>query len=198
MSKNSRPTEISPFTRIDHQTGFEGHHVKVSVDTFRYEDGQTAKREIVEMGDVVVVCAYDEHGVWVVSQPREAAGLGKSVEVVAGGVDERDEGDVLVAAKRELSEEIGKGARTWVKDSAFYSSPGILDERMHLFFATDLYDDTSGHQDEGERITATHVFWHEISEFLHYCQDAKTIIALTKLQLLRLQERYSSTAAGAP
>ena len=61
----------------------------------------------------------------------------------------------------------------------FYLSPGILDERMHLFLATDLQPGEA-HREVGEEITNLVVSWNEAIAmiFRGEIQDAKTIASL--------------------
>jgi ADP-ribose pyrophosphatase len=42
------------------------------------------------------------------------------------------------AAPRELAEETGDRAARWQRLTGFYTVPGICDEYLHLFLATDL------------------------------------------------------------
>lgn len=171
------------FTKTNSTKGFQGHHVNVTVDTFRFSDGKEVKREIVRMGDVVAVVAFTEEGFYLVSQPREATD-GYMLEIVAGGVDDRDDSP-FDAAKRELSEELGFGANKWEDGGSFFSSPGILDEKIHLWFASDLYPDDSGVQDESERIDPVFVKWQDMDTKLSEIQDGKSLIGLLKLKASR-------------
>jgi ADP-ribose pyrophosphatase len=120
-TRGGRALETEAFARISHEAVFSGHYLQVSVDRFRYPDGREANREIVDGGDVVVVCAYDKEGVFLVGQPREAAGEALLWELPAGAVDTADK-EILEAAQRELAEEIGKGAHHWELVRTFYSS----------------------------------------------------------------------------
>ena len=83
----------------------------------------------------------------------------------------------LDTAKRELAEEIGKGARDWEPITSIYNSPGILSEENHLFLARDLYDES---QDSGEeeRIEIVTVPIGDLDATIRAVKDAKTLVAL--------------------
>ena len=46
--------------------------------------------------------------------------------------------DPELASRRELEEETGYRAATWLKLGAFWTAPGFASELMHLYLATDL------------------------------------------------------------
>ncbi len=98
------------------------------------------------------------------------------MELPAGKLDEDGEGP-LETAKRELAEEIGKGAREWEQLVTFYSSPGFSDEQVHIFLATDLYDE-SAEADEEERIEIEAVPLAELDRLIADCRDAKSLVGL--------------------
>jgi ADP-ribose pyrophosphatase len=98
------------------------------------------------------------------------------LELPAGKLDEDGEGP-LDTAKRELAEEIGKGARTWTHLTSFYTSPGFVDEECHVFLATDLYDEIAD-ADEDERIEIVTVPLAELDEAIRGCRDAKSLAGL--------------------
>src|SRR5215210_6246490 len=128
------------FERIGGKTVYEGKIATVRVDQFRFDDGEEAEREIVEHPGAVAVVAHDGEHVYLVKQPREAVDEPELLELPAGKLDEDGE-EPLDSAKRELAEEIGKGARSWSHLTSFYTSPGFADEECHLYLATDLYDE---------------------------------------------------------
>jgi ADP-ribose pyrophosphatase len=69
-------------------------------------------------------------------QYRHPAGM-RFVELPAGLLDADGE-EPLDVARRELREEGLCAAGTWRELTTAYSSPGIISEKIHYFFATDL------------------------------------------------------------
>jgi ADP-ribose diphosphatase len=102
------------------------------------------------------------------------------LELPAGKLDDDSE-DVLATAKRELAEEIGKGARTWKHLTTFYSSPGFSDEEIHVYLATDLYDESAEAEDE-ERIEIVTVPLSKLDDLIRDNRDSKTLVGLLWLK----------------
>ncbi len=161
------------FEKTGGEVVYEGKFADMRKDTFRFADGDEVTREYVEHPGAVVIVAYDDNGIYAVRQPREAVGVPDLLELPAGKLDE-DEDDPLETAKRELAEEIGKGANNWRSITKFWMSPGILTEEMHLFIATDLYDE-SAEADEDERIEIEQIPLDKVDETIAACRDAKTL-----------------------
>jgi 8-oxo-dGTP pyrophosphatase MutT (NUDIX family) len=164
------------FERIDSKTLWEGKIATVRLDRIRFEDGEEADREIVEHPGAVAVVAHDGERVFLVRQPREAVNEPALLELPAGKLDEEGE-DPLDTAKRELAEEIGKGARTWRRLTSFYTSPGFADEECHVYLATDLFDEPA-EAVEDERIEIVAVPLAELDRVIQECRDAKTLTGL--------------------
>jgi 8-oxo-dGTP pyrophosphatase MutT (NUDIX family) len=164
------------FERIDSEEIWKGHIAEVRVDTFRYDDGSEAKREIVSHPGAVTILPWDGERLWLVRQPREPVGEQALLELPAGKLDVQGE-DPQEAAKRELAEEIGKGARQWRRLVTFYNSPGLLTEEHHMYLATDLYDE-SAESEEEERIEIVSLPVAELDQTISELKDAKTLIGL--------------------
>jgi ADP-ribose pyrophosphatase len=162
--------------RVNSDTVWQGRIATVRVDRFRYDDGEEADREIVAHPGSVAIVAHDGEQLYLVRQPREAVNEPDLLELPAGKLDEDGEGP-LDTAKRELAEEIGKGARSWTHLTSFYTSPGFVDEECHVFLATDLYDE-SADADEDERIEIVTVPLAELDEAIRGCRDAKSLAGL--------------------
>jgi ADP-ribose pyrophosphatase len=164
------------FERIASEEIWKGHIGGVRVDTFRYDDGEEAKREIVTHPGAVTVLPYDGDSIWLVRQPREPVDEQSLLELPAGKIDREGE-ELIDVAKRELAEEIGKGARDWRHLVSFYNSPGLLSEVNHLYLAEGLYDE-SAEAEEEERIEIVAMPIDRLEATIAEVKDAKTLIGL--------------------
>jgi len=168
------------FERVDSKVVWEGRMAKVRIDSMRYDDGEEAEREIVEHPGAAGVVAHDGEKIYMVRQPREPVNEQALLELPAGKLDEEGESP-LDAAKRELAEEIGKGARSWQHITSFYTSPGFTDEECHLFVATNLYDERAEVPDN-ERIEIVEVPLSELDNVIRDSRDSKTLVGLLWLR----------------
>ena len=134
-------------------------------------------REIVRHpGSVTIVPVVDEDRICLIRNYRIA--VGKTLLELPAGTREPEE-PPEETARRELLEETGYHAAIWERLPGFYVSPGILDERMELWLATDL---TSGApaREEGEEIENVEMSWLEIDQRIDSgeIEDAKTLVGL--------------------
>lgn len=99
-------------------------------------DGGTVEREVVvHPGSVVILPILDEHRIVMIRNCRYT--VGQELWELPAGTREPDE-DAVETAHRELEEETGYRAAVLTPLMEFYTSPGILTERMYAFVATDL------------------------------------------------------------
>ncbi len=171
------------FERIGGEEIWQGQIVGVRVDQFRHDDGDEVSREFVTHPGAVAIVAHDGHSLFLVSQPREPVGEQTLLELPAGKLDEEGE-DALATAKRELAEEIGKGAATWEHLTTFWASPGFSDEQIAIYLATDLHD-ASAESTENERIEILEVPLEELDRVIADCRDAKSLIGLLWFRAFR-------------
>jgi ADP-ribose pyrophosphatase len=164
------------FEELACETVYDGRLIHVRVGRYRHPDGEEVEREFVHQDGAVGIVARDDRAVWLVRQPREAVGEPALLELPAGRLDVEGEAP-LAAARRELEEEIGKGARAWEPILSYYSSAGSTDETIHLFAASDLYD-SSADSGEEERIEVVPWPLSELEGAIAECRDAKTLIGL--------------------
>lgn len=162
--------------RIESKVVYEGRIARVRIDRFRYPDGSTGEREVVEHPGAVAVVAHDDLHVYLVRQPREAVGEDALLELPAGKLDVDGESE-LECAQRELSEEIGKSARQWRELKRFYTTPGFAAEQVTLFLATEL-EDTGDRPDPEERIEVVPWPLSDLDHAIDSCEDAKSLVGL--------------------
>jgi ADP-ribose pyrophosphatase len=153
-------------------------------------DGRDHPREIVHHpGAVTILPLLDDGRVCLIRNQRVAVG-GELVELPAGTLEPSE--DPRATAIRELAEETGYRAQAVEKLCEFFMSPGILNERMHLFLATGLQAGATA-LEAGEEIETLLVTWSEAMNMVASgtIQDAKTLVGLLFYQQFRNQTTTS-------
>ena len=148
-------------------------------------DGTSRSREVViHPGAVVVLPLLDDGRVVLIRNYRVAVGE-TLIELPAGTLEAGE--DPQVAAQRELAEETGYRCRELQPLHAFYMSPGLLRERMHLFLATGLSEGDTA-REPGEQIENLIVPWPEavVMALDGRIQDAKTLTAILLYERLSM------------
>ena len=172
--------------KVSSQTIFEGQIVKLTVDQARLPDGNLASREVVYHPGGVAVLALDEgNNVFLVRQYRYPIQQ-LLVELPAGKLDHGAEEDILLGAKRELSEECGLSADNYIDLGVVYPTVGYDSEKIYLWAATGLHKGGQ-HLDAGEFLDVVRMPFEEaLQKVLHgEIKDSKTQIGLMKYALLR-------------
>ncbi|GAA3852793.1 NUDIX domain-containing protein [Saccharothrix violaceirubra] len=125
------------FSTVSSRDVHIGRVVGLRVDEVVMPGGGTASREVVEHLGAVAVAAVDDDGcVTLIHQYRHP--LGKRIwELPAGLLDAAAE-EPLEAARRELVEEVGLTASSWVTLVDVAASPGFTDEVVRVFLARGL------------------------------------------------------------
>ena len=161
----------------------ETRRFRVERVTQRMPDGQEHAREVVRHPGAVVILPLLEQGIIMVRNYRVAVGR-TLFELPAGTLDPGEA--PLETAHRELAEETGYRAARMEPLVSFYMSPGILDERMHVFVARDL---TPGKMDldAGEQLEPFAITWDKALALLARgeIEDGKTIAALLYYERFR-------------
>ena len=161
---------------LSSQTVFDGRVFKVTVDTIS-EGELTYVREVVHHhGSAVIIPVLDDGTVVLVRQYRHPA-VRYLLEAPAGTLADGERPEA--GAARELEEELGLVAARLEKLSEFFVSPGLLEEKMWVYLATEL---SEGKQflDEDEVLDVVRLPIAEALEMITSgeIQDAKTIIGL--------------------
>ena len=168
---------------VSQETVYEGVIVNVRRDKARLMDGRITNREVVEHPGGVAVFAMDDQGrVALVRQYRYPMGE-ETLELPAGklepGEDPRDSG------LRDLAEETGLVPGTFEDMGCLYSSPGILAERIYLYFAKDLTQGPT-HPDDGEFVETVWLPYQDLVDKARRgeIKDGKTLVGILKASFL--------------
>lgn len=143
-------------------------------------NGQPISREVIRHpGAVVLLPRLDDGRIVLIENHRHTVGE-TLLELPAGTIDPGETPEQT--ATRELTEETGYTAAKLEKLHEFYSCPGICDELMHLYLATEL---TAGEPDREatEEIENRIVRQDEIAGLIASgaVRDAKTLVGLYAL-----------------
>lgn len=165
---------------VEKQVLYDGK--KVRLELHHLEDEETGKRHKREVcahpGAVVVLPFLDaaESQILLIRNRRYAVGE-ILIELPAGTLDKGEE--PINCAGRELLEETGYLADRLSRVGVFYSSPGILSERMYAYAAYDLQRRETA-LEEGEEIELLPVGFDEAIEMIRHGEiiDGKTIATL--------------------
>lgn len=127
-------------------------------------------------GAAVILPIMDDGRVVLIANHRVSVDA-DLLELPAGTIDPPE--DPRTCAERELIEETGYRARSFESLVSFYSSPGICDERMHVFVASGLAAGQAA-LEAGERIVTRLTPFEEALQAIRAGRivDAKSIVAL--------------------
>ena len=129
---------------------FRGRVFEVCSESVVLPSGRRVRRDVVRHPGSVAILPVDEGGrVLFLRQYRFAVG-GVIWEIPAGTLEPGER--PLPCARRELAEETGYRARRWRKLTTICASPGILDERLHLYAAWGLSAGAPRPEDDEELV----------------------------------------------
>ncbi|MGI6401286.1 MAG: NUDIX hydrolase [Thermoguttaceae bacterium] len=140
-------------------------------------DGRTLQYQTVRHpGAVGIVPILPDGRVLLISQFRIT--FDKAIYEIPAGVIEIGEAPA-VTAKRELIEETGYSPEKLELLSTIYTSPGILQEELAIYLATDLKKGQSS-PENGEKIVLQPKTWSEIDALIEAreLKDAKSLAGL--------------------
>jgi ADP-ribose pyrophosphatase len=162
---------------VKKKTIYNGRVVTLNVETVRLPNGVAVDLETIRHPGAAAVVPMKEDGtVVLIRQFRHAAG-GFIYEIPAGKLNPGE--DPLGCASRELEEEVGYRAGSFVLLSSIFTAPGFADEVIHIYHATGL---TKGRQ-QLDRDEVLEVVEMPLSEAVKKIEDgtirdAKTIVGL--------------------
>lgn len=142
--------EIVPSPVTDTEVVFDGVIWDVRRETFALE-GERLVREVIDHPGAVAVLALDEQDRAVLIRQYRHPISSYEWEIPAGLLDVAGE-DPLLAARRELAEEVDLVAEHWALLLDYFSSPGGMNEALRIYVARGLrpVPEADRHEREGE------------------------------------------------
>jgi ADP-ribose pyrophosphatase len=170
---------------IEKQLIYTGKKIRLEIHHLESERAKRIQKEVVVHPGAVVVLPFLDEKTIVMIRNRRYAVAQVLVELPAGTLDKGEA--PMNCAGRELLEETGYLATRLKPIGNFYSSPGILSEKMYAFAAYDL-EKAKGELEEGEEIEVVPTSFLEAIEMIRsgQIQDGKTIATLL------MYERFSA------
>ena len=174
-------------TMASTETVYKGIIVNVRRDKAKLIDGRITNREVVEHPGGVCVFALDNEGKVILVRQYRYPMQEVVLELPAGKLEKGE--DPSDSGLRELGEETGLVPQTYLPMGVSFSSPGIMEEKIYYFFATDLVQGPI-HPDDGEFLEVVRVPYEELLEMARKgeIKDAKTLVAILKASMV-LEER---------
>lgn len=161
---------------------YRGKIVSLSQEQVTLPNGHRFDLEIVHHPGGVGVLALDQQQrLCLLRQYRHVAG-GWLWEIPAGKIDQQE--PTLQTARRELQEEAGMAAESFIALGRTITSPGIFTEVIHFYFATGLH----AIEAVPEREEIIEVHWLPLATVQEWIAqgdiiDAKTIVGVTLLTI---------------
>ncbi|HWE03658.1 MAG TPA: NUDIX hydrolase [Tepidisphaeraceae bacterium] len=163
---------------IEKQVIYDGVKCRLELHHLENEEsGKHHRREVVvHPGAVLILGFIDDDTIALIRNRRYAVGQ-TLIELPAGTLEKGE--DPINCAGRELLEETGYLAGRIKPLMTFFTSPGILSERMYVFAAYDLQKQETA-LEEGEDIEVLPIDWTTAIAMTGdgQIQDGKTIATL--------------------
>jgi ADP-ribose pyrophosphatase len=166
------------------EVAYVGRRIRVEVNTLNTPDGRTIRRDAIRHpGAVVILPVLDAEHIVLLRNFRFVVG-DTLWEVPAGTVEPNE--PLEDCARRELIEETGYRAAKWRGLGYLYASPGVLDEKLHLFLAEELTHGPAKPEPD-EQLEPVSL---RLDEAVRMCldgtiRDAKTVTALLLWERMR-------------
>ena len=170
---------------IDRQILYRGKKINLEIHHLEDEDGNRTQREcVMHAGAVVILPWLDDKTILLIRNRRYTIGQ-ILIELPAGTLEKHE--DPINCAGRELQEETGYLAQRLKPIGNFFTSPGVLSEKMYAFSAYNLQK-THAALEPGEEIELLTVPFDQALAMIRdgEIHDGKTIATLLMVKHLSL------------
>lgn len=195
------PLEDQPFSVpvVSSEVAFGGAVWDVRRERFEYADQELVREYVDHPGAVAVLTIDDQERVLLIRQYRHPV-RARDLELPAGLLDAPGE-SALLAAQRELAEEVDLQASEWALLTDFYTSPGGSSEAIRVFLARGL-SSTPAFDRTGEEADLD-LHWLSLDDAVDAVLERRignaiTCISLLAAHTLRARGWVGLGDAGAP
>lgn len=170
---------------IESKITYRGKIFNITSNKVKLKNNHIASREVVKKNSAACVIAVTKNkNIVLVKQFRYA--IGKHLIEIPAGKMENFEKHPLLCAKRELLEETGFKAPSWINLGPILPCPGFCDEKLFLFLAKNSFKAQTPKPDPDEflqTITIPLDLAVKKATFGLF-SDAKTVCSILKLHSL--------------
>lgn len=158
---------------------FRGRRLWIEQRSVQLPNGVRRDKVIVHPSSAVAILPVDGDRCKLIRQYRYA--IDDYILEAPAGAMEKDE-DALTAAARELIEETGFAARTFMPRGYIITTPGYTDEKIYLYEARHLLRSDAYSKDEDEVIEVVDVPFGDLPGMIQdgIITDAKTICLICR------------------
>jgi ADP-ribose pyrophosphatase len=177
------------YSLVEKQIIYSGEKIRLELHHLEDDQQKRIRREVVvHPGAVVILPILPEDRIVLIRNRRYAIGPQYLLELPAGTLEKNE--DPINCAGRELLEETGYLAGRLQPLGNFYSSPGILSEKLYAFAAYDL-EQQAASPEAGEEIEVHEVRLAEAIEMIRdgRIHDGKTIATLLMYERFFREDR---------
>ncbi len=182
---------MDSYRRLSKREIYRNPWVAVEAHEIVHPTGVPGEHVLIVTPPASAVLVVDGEDVILARQPRFGA-REEVVEVVKGGADDGE--SPLACAQRELREELGLVAESWVALGITFEIPSLVDKPVAIFAASQLHEAESAPENI-ERISLVRLGFEEA-----YTQaldgrinDAVTLVALARYGAIRAERSSRST-----
>ena len=157
---------------------YTGKKINVRKDEFLLNDGRKVTREVIEHpGSAAIIPFITQDEIILLKQYRYPM-KETLYEIPAGTLDKGE--SFFTCSGRELEEETGYRAGTLEPLIILYPSPGVLNETMHIFKATNLVKTQTNYQTDESIKGSIQVKLSDALEMIQkgIIRDAKTVCSI--------------------
>jgi 8-oxo-dGTP pyrophosphatase MutT (NUDIX family) len=175
---------VKPITQVSSREVYRNNWMTVREDSIRRPDGSAGIYGVVDKPDYALIIAVDGDRLALVEQYRYPLGE-RRWEFPQGTAPDRAEVEPAELAERELREETGLTAGSFVVLGRLDIAAGMSSQRGWVFLATDI---TEGEHEREHEEQDMHFGWFERSRFEEMIRtgeitDAQSIAAYGQLLL---------------